>query len=67
MKWQPIETAPKETRKMFVAIAANVKIRKDYSYTSDPYCVWKNSDGTFSRWPHEFSPTHWMPIPKSPS
>lgn len=67
MDWKPIETAPRETRKMFVVQAFNVQIRKDYIYTSDPYCVWRNDNSDkFERWPHEYEPTHWMPIPNGP-
>ena len=65
-KWLPIETAPK-TRlpwTMFVVIAFNVKPRFNSSpYTTDPYCVWREIDGSFARWPHSFEPTHWCPLP----
>jgi hypothetical protein len=65
-QWLPIETAP-ETRlpwTMFVVIAFNVKPRFcSIPYTSDPYCVWREIDGAFARWPHSFEPTHWCPLP----
>ncbi len=60
--WQPIETAPKNRKKMFVVKAFNVKIN-DRPYTSDPYCVW-SENGKFVRWPHSFEPTHWLELPE---
>lgn len=66
MKWQPIETAPNgENKTMFVVKAFNVKTN-GLEYTSDPWCVWRNKDGSFARWPHNFEPTHWMPLPDAP-
>jgi hypothetical protein len=66
MNWKPIETAPKDSssKKMFVVIAFNAKIRSDYHYDSDPYCVWRGFRGEFVRWPHVFEPTHWVPLPE---
>ncbi len=61
--WQPIETAPKDGRTMFVVKAVDVIHHPGaMPYTSDPWCVWQDADG-FSRWPHAFNPTHWMPLP----
>ncbi len=70
-EWQPIETAPegvKVSEQMFVVIAFNVRSSESnpFLYTSDPYCVWKQKDGSFARWPHRFNPTHWMPLPEAP-
>jgi len=66
MTWRDIETAPKDGRTMFVVKAVDV-IRHPGAapYTSDPWCVWQDKDG-FSRWPHSFEPTHWMPLPPAP-
>jgi hypothetical protein len=64
--WLPIETAPavRLPFKMFVVIAMGVKVTESSPpYTSDPYCVWKDPDGSFARWPHPFQPTHWRPLP----
>lgn len=58
--WEPIEEAP-VGKTMFVAIS----IRDEY--VSDPWCVWQDKKGYFVRWPHKFSPTHWMPLPSSSS
>ena len=66
MNWQPIETAPKkrEPFSMFVVIAIETsEASPNITYTSDPYCVWRESDGSFTRWPHPFPPTHWFPLP----
>lgn len=67
MKWQPIETAPKDGKKMFVVIGFNVcnGFTGGKPYTTDPWCVWVDDDG-FAGWPHNFGPTHWMPLPKPP-
>jgi len=64
--WLPIETAPavRLPFKMFVVIAMGVKVTESSPpYTSDPYCVWKDPEGSFARWPHPFEPTHWLPLP----
>ncbi len=64
-RWLPIETAPKETTQMFVVVAFGAKVGAT-PYNSDPWCVW-HQRGEFVRWPHKFSPTHWMPLPKAPA
>ena len=64
-RWQPIETAPKETTQMFVVVAFGAKVGAT-PYNSDPWCVW-HQRGEFVRWPHKFSPTHWMPLPEAPA
>ena len=64
--WQPIETALKD--KVMVAIigvtSGNV-FTGGRPYTTDPYCGWFQ-DGKWQRWPHNWNPTHWMPLPKPP-
>lgn len=69
MKWQPIEHAPRDgSRTMFVVRAFNVcnKHTCGRPYTSDPYCVWRQENGTFARWPHKFDPTHFTELPEAP-
>ena len=68
MEWQPIETAPTEGREMFVVRAFRVSngFTGGREYTTDPWCVWRQGDGTFARWPHHFEPTHWIPLPAPP-
>lgn len=66
MNWLPIETAPKDRKpfEMFAVIAKDVVVTSNgVPYTTDPYYVWRNNDGTFARWPHPFPPTHWHPMP----
>ena len=58
MDWQPIETAPKETRVLvYRPNAAGERLGIDCWMAI--YDAWSNSR------PHE-QPTHWMPLPKSP-
>ena len=66
--WQPIKTAPKNGRAMFVVQALDVcnSFTGNRPYTTDPYCVWPDDEGDFARWPHPFPPTHWMPLPAAP-
>lgn len=59
--WRPIESAPRTRHPMFV-----VRAFSGNGYSSDPWCVWRESDGGFARWPHDFPPTHWMPLPAAP-
>lgn len=64
-EWQPISTAPKD-RTMIVVKAVNVRVQQGaLLYTSDPYCSWWQ-DGKWSRWGHNFDPTHWCPLPPDP-
>jgi hypothetical protein len=66
MNWLPIETAPKIRIPfpMFAVIAKDVIVSPSrIPYTTDPYYVWRESNGKFARWPHEFPPTHWHPMP----
>ena len=66
--WQPIETAPKDGRLMFVVRGFGVTNLNcgARAYTTDPYCVWPGDDGGWVRWPHPFPPTHWMSLPPAP-
>ena len=52
------------TREMFVVIGIDVEWGVS-KYTTDPYCVWVDLHGfpQFVRWPHKFSPTHYMSLP----
>ena len=65
LDWQPIETLPPgRISKMFVvrAIVPPGQM-SSFEYVTDPYCVWKNEDGSFGRWPHSFPPTQWLELP----
>lgn len=73
MKWQPIDTAPKDGTWVFVACASRrpdedsypaavARWGKGYSDSGawvEQWCVDGNVD--LGWWP---DPTHWMPIPK---
>lgn len=63
-EWLPIESAPKNRKRMFVvrAIDQLTGLVGGHRYTSDPYCVW-SENGKFIRWPHDFPPTHWTDLP----
>lgn len=51
---------------MFVVKAFDVAYGDGpFTYISDPYCVWRDDDGGFARWPHHFPPTHWLPLPEA--
>ena len=62
MKWQPIETAPKDGTEVLV-----VRVSEEYD------TPWANVCSYFAgRWmvnaqgDQEMQPTHWMPIPEPP-
>lgn len=67
MKWRPIDTAPAAGERpisMFLVMGIEVAVGDScHLYTTDPYAVWRDNEGGFVRWPHEFAPTHWCPIP----
>lgn len=69
MDWLPIENAPKTGRRMFVVKAVGVRptVGAVSLYTTDPWCVWRDGDGSFARWPHPFPPTHWLELPDDPA
>jgi len=63
VRWNPIETAPQNTKKMFVVRAFNITHGPARNYTSDPVVTWADN-GKFTRWRHEFAPTHWCELPE---
>ncbi len=67
MNWKALANLPLEftiKKKMFVVIGINVPLKSGQVYTTDPYCVWVELNGTLSRWPHEFEPTHFCLLPE---
>lgn len=60
--YQDIKGAP-VGRKMFVAIGIDVNVN-GRKYTTDPWIVWQPVEGEFTRWPHDFPPTHFAPLPE---
>lgn len=70
MKWEKLENLPNEfckgSKKMFVVKGIDVPLKFDGKpYTTDPYCVWVQLNGTLARWPHEFEPTHFCLLPET--
>lgn len=58
--WRDIASAP--DRALIVAKAINITLPSGQKYTSDPWVVWRQ-DGSYARWPHDFRPTHFIPLP----
>lgn len=71
MTWENIEKLPEEyknSHRMFVVIGINVHpFDNDYTYTTDPVCVWydEKEENKFQRWVWNFLPTHFCELPKS--
>jgi len=62
--WLPIESAPTHPdKKCFLVIG----VWPDKNYTTDPWCVFRDADNGFARWPHNRLPTHWQPLPTPPA
>ena len=61
-EWQPIETAPRDSRK----VIALISVAGPKGYITDPWTGWIEADGKASRWPHPFPPTHWFHLPPAP-
>lgn len=74
MKWQPIETAPKDGTKILVfTIHGDVELSDWYFYDSERYEPVEGTDGLFRRvtekrglW-NSNTPTHWAPLPAPPA
>lgn len=60
--WRDIASAPTDRRNFLV-----IGYREDLNYWTDPWSVFRDADGGFARWPHDFPPTHWMPIMAPPT
>ena len=63
--WMPIATAP-QTGGMLVC--CNRTPSCDH-YKSDIYHAWRDQERAsgWARWPHDFPPTHWHPLPNPPT
>jgi len=62
IRWNSINSAPQNTKEMFIVRAFNATQGLNRSYTSDPVATWA-VDGEFPRWKHDFAPTHWCELP----
>jgi hypothetical protein len=71
MKWQPIETAPKDGIAILVCLP-NMQIEIGRWCPPDPYmktpCAghWAYRRSIQKRCQFEHQPTHWMPLPDPP-
>ena len=63
MTWQPIESAPRNGDHILVSDGTLIFLA--YSYTKAD--VWRDSwNGSGMTNDHDFTPTHWMPLPEPP-
>lgn len=73
-QWLPIETLLidqlLDSKEMFVVRGFNIEGVASFPYKTDAYAVWLEPDRDhqykFVRWPHNFRPTHWAPLPPEP-
>lgn len=74
MKWQPIETAPKDGTRILGWIP---DLDVDFPYIDIPGAATISWDQVYSCWevdpaetweysPEKRNPTHWMPLPEAP-
>lgn len=70
-KWQPIETAPKNGTKVDLWYPGIIGRVADSFWAEDGvwspgYWITRDSEGDTHLYPNS-APTHWMPLPTSPS
>lgn len=63
MRWQPMETAPKD-RPILVCLFGDTIMVVEYDEYADPMFPWSTLDGPNYM---KDSPTHWMPLPECPT
>jgi hypothetical protein len=65
--WRDIESAPPPNGEWVVVIGATEGngFTGGKPYVTDPWASQFNGDSWF-RWPHNWLPTHWMPLPTPP-
>ena len=63
-EWLPIESAPKGSKAILL-----IGPYPTGSGWSDVYQGWREigAGDRWARWPHDFKPSHWMPLPDPPS
>lgn len=65
--WRPVaEAQPSLAPGRYEGLICAIRMGDGTPYFSDVYHSWKNPDGTWARWPHDFPPTHHMPLPAPP-
>lgn len=60
MKWEPIETAPRDMTEIIVLCGAK-DVRLGWYFAPS-----SNTFGWFDQRSRRIRPTHWMPLPKLP-
>lgn len=63
MKWQPIESAPKDGNDILVYMFGNSMAVVYYDHEETSEYPWKTMDGPGY---HRDAPTHWMSLPEPP-
>lgn len=63
--WRTIDTLPVGAPP--VLLIGQYPLQSVTPVWSDIYHGWKDRNGDWSRWPHSFEPTHWMPLPAAPA
>lgn len=58
--WKPIWEL--NQNKKSVALIAKTTMH-GREYITDPWIGWRESNGSFARWPHPFAPTHFCDLP----
>lgn len=61
--WKDISELERN-HKCVVLIAKTDTVGTVSPYITDPWCGWRQADGTFARWPHPFPPTHFYELPE---
>jgi hypothetical protein len=62
--WVPVSERLPDSKAPVLMVAIQAGPRGNY--TTDRYAGWRDEKG-WSRWPHSFHPTHWMPLPPAPT
>ncbi len=68
MNWQPIETAPKDGRRIIVSCDGRVRTAywTDNGEARRPKPYWYYDSAMGVKWVRNNPPTHWMPLPEPP-
>ena len=69
MEWQPIETAPKDGRDVWLFTKDDYPAQFVGSFVDDPLAggYWRHAEELVANVLGEANPTHWMPLPPPPT